>query len=99
MSQETLAARKIKPIYSAENGYTVAAYKAVEGGNFTFHAVGYNLPDTTAAVLLTGEFQDSKFGRQFIVSEFELKPPDTKKEFVSFVSSLGIGLGKSRPHG
>lgn len=96
MSQETLAARKIKPIYSAENGYTVAAYKAVEGGNFTFHAVGYNLPDTTAAVLLTGEFQDSKFGRQFIVSGFELKPPDTKKEFVTFVSSLGIGLGKSK---
>lgn len=96
MSQETLAARKIKPIFNADNGYTVAAYKAVEGGNFTFHAVGFYLPDTTAPVLLTGEFQDSKFGRQFVVSEFEMKPPDTKKEFVSYVSSLGIGLGKSK---
>ena len=92
---ETISARWVSDICRMENGFTVAVYRCVEGKTSnSFRARGQELPDTQRTVNLTGEFQDTKYGRTFVVSAFELKPPDTKKEFIKYASSLGIGLGK-----
>lgn len=92
---ETISCRWVSDICRMENGFTVAVYRCVEGKTTnTFRARGQELPNEQRTVILTGEFQDTKYGRTFVVSAFELKPPDTKKEFIKYASSLGIGLGK-----
>lgn len=92
---ETITCRWVSDICRMENGFTVAVYRCVEGKTTnTFRARGQELPREQRAVILTGEFQDTKYGRTFVVTGFELKPPDTKKEFIKYASALGIGLGK-----
>lgn len=91
-----IKARWQKTIYKAEsNGYTVAVFRALEGG-FAFHAIGTALPDTPIRVKLSGAFEKSKYGRQFAVAYYEILPPDTRSEFVSFVSTLGCRFGQKK---
>ena len=92
-----LIAKRTRTTYiNSENGFTVARYETMEGDPMVFNAVGFYLPDTDATVILKGAFEEAKYGKQFSVSEFELKPPDTKKEFIKFISSLGVGFGEKR---
>lgn len=76
----------------------VVKYETVEGFEQpTFIAIGYHLPDTDAAVRLTGQLeQNGKYGLQLKVVFTEINPPDTEDEFVRYVSSLNCSFGPKR---
>lgn len=76
----------------------VVKYETVEGFEQpTFIATGYHLPDTDAAVRLTGQLeQNGKYGLQLKVVFSEINPPDTEEEFVRYVSSLNCSFGPKR---
>lgn len=85
-----------------ENGYTVGRYKDVgkpkAKGQLAevFTVVGYSLPDNHNVIVAEGEWEVSKYGKQFVVSSFEEKLPTTEAQFVAFVSSNVAHLGKKK---
>ena len=95
----TITGRRLKVIFeNGDSSYMVVKYDTVEGYTEpTFIATGYHLPDTDAAVKLSGQFeQNGRYGLQLKVQFSELKPPDSKEEFIQYITSLKAGFGPKK---
>ena len=92
--------RHVFTVYEGGNGYIVAKYKTVDDYpdlpiNTQFTAVGYNLPkQANVSVVFEGNWvTDVKRGRSFKVDRYEIEAPKNKEAFISYVTSLSVGIG------
>ena len=97
-----------RTIFQSANGYCIFAYNTKDesvpvAARNNYHrdkkihitAVGYNLPATDAVdVKLTGSWQQSKYGLQLVVENFEQVLPQDTNGIVAYLSSgLIKGIG------
>lgn len=97
---ETMTGKITRIVFhNPENGYAVIRF-CPEGANVfeEITAVGYfpNLRQSDEYKLLGSWTEHSRFGRQLIVSEYELLIPSTREGIVSYLAATVPGIGPVR---
>lgn len=92
---ETIKCEYSRKIYSNEgNGFVIAKYTKLEDEE-EFTATGFGLPENSSyEISFKGKWEDSKYGKQFRVENYDVVVPLTREGITAFLSSgLIAGVG------